>query len=245
MAESGEQLSKARVLPPTHGKLASTHAMEREMFMKPDLYVLDTVESSIAQVQSLMEQKGKQFDPSQGLISFACADAYDEGVIADAYLKGRPRTVRDFLEDKQVTHYDNLHLYDIHMDDDQGEAFNLVGNAHHINIFKALAQSGRADVETPQASLFIMKGIDFFGTEGNQTDSEKRQLRLFRNKLPNFLTDTALVFITADSLALKKAPGFTRIHIEDRAVEKESHLGIYLYQRPPKDASDNIENTHE
>jgi len=220
------------VLPPTHGKLSSRYAMEIDMHVGPNPYVLDTVEFAIEQVQSLMEHKGTPFDPGQGLITFACADARDERVIADAYLKSRTRRVRDVVSYTEVKHYDNLHFYDITIDDNEWEFFNAIGEAHHIDIFKALARSGDADADTPQASLFIMKGIDFFGTEGNQTPREKQLLHLFRNRLPNFLTDTALVFVRAGSLALKNTRGFTRIHTGDRAVEQESHLDTYLFQRP-------------
>ncbi len=220
------------VLPPTHGKLSSRYAMEIDMHTGPNPYVLDTVEFAIEQVQSLMEHKGRPFDPSQGLIAFACADALDERVIADAYLKSRTRMVRDLFVDKPVTHYDNLHFYDISIDEGRWDFFNAIGEAHETDIFKALSRSGREGADTPQASLFIMKGIDFFGTEGKQTPREKQLLQLFRHRLPNFLTDTALVFINAGSLALKNTPGFTRIHTGDLAVEKESNLDIYLFQRP-------------
>lgn len=233
MSETTSEIGPTpRILPHVHGRLASKFAEVNAVFMKPDLYVLETIESSIEQIQQQMQQEGKSFDPRGGLIAFACADASDELAIAETYLERHPLVVRDFLETRQVNHYDNLHLYDIHIDDDQWESFEHVGTPHEINIFDALSQSTNPSIETPRASLFIMKHIDFFGSEGKQTKDQKQKLALFQKNLPNFLEDIALVFINAGSLGLKNVPGFTPIHTDDLAVEKESRLDIYLYQNP-------------
>jgi len=45
------------------------------------------------------------------------------------------------------------------------------------------------------------------------------------------LNDIALVFIDANSPALKNVPGFTQIHTGNPEAEKESGLDIFLYQR--------------
>lgn len=226
-----ETLPTPKILPKLHGKLARQFTEIHDIFMKPDLYILETIESSITKTQQMMAQEGKTFDPSQGLISFACADASDELVIAENYLNSHPVIIRDFLENKEATHYENLHLYDIQIDDDQWESFEHVGTPHEIDIFDALSQSTQPTVETPQANLFVMKHIDFFGTEEKQTKDQKQKLAIFQKNLPNFLMDTALVFINADSIGLKNVPGFTPLHTDDLAVEKQSKLGIYLYQR--------------
>lgn len=236
MTEQSQETDNVRIRPLTHGKLSSRFAMETALSLGPDRsgpdpYVLDTVESSIKQVTSMMEHKGKRFDPGRGLITFACANAIDERCIADAYLPRKTRWVWDGLGKAPAIHYENLHFYDINMDERTWDFFDTIGTPHEIDIFKALAQSGRPDIDTPRASLFIMKGINFFEKGNVYSDNTGKKLKIFQKNLPNFLNDTALVFIDANSPTLKNVPDFTQIHTEDLEVEKESRLDIFLYQR--------------
>jgi len=236
MTEQSQETDKARIRPSTHGKLSSRYAMETALSFGPersgpDPYVLDTVESSIEQVTNMMEHKGKRFDPGYGLTTFACANAIDERCIAAAYLPYKTRWIRDVFDKKPVKHYENLHFYDIHMDEEVWEFFDTIGTPHEVDIFDALVQSGKTESDTPKASLFIMKGIEFFEKGNVYSDTSGEKLKIFQENLPNFLNDTALVFIDADSPALKNVPGFTQIHTGNPEVEKESNLDIYLYQR--------------
>ena len=204
MTEQSQETDKARIRPSTHGKLSSRYGMETALSFGPersgpDPYVLDTVESAIGQVTGMLERKGKRFDPGYGLITFACANAIDERCIAAAYLPHKTRWVRDGLGKIPATHYENLHFYDININEGTWDFFEAIGTPHEIDIFKALAQSDRPDIDTPRASLFIMKGIEFFEKGNVYSDSSGEKLKIFQENLPNFLNDTALVFIDADS----------------------------------------------
>lgn len=232
LPEDGE----VRTLPDPSGTISRGIPFELSMNSSLNPYVLDTVEFSIEQVISLMEAKGKHFDPKEGLITFACAGAENERVIADNYLAHHTVNVRDGVGTIQRTHYENFHLYDRSMDNERYDYFNVIGAAHEVDIFKALRQSKDPSKDVPRASMFMMKGIEFFQREtGEQTEDMRKDMRLFQRNLPNFLTDVALVFVTADSPALKHVPGFTQIHIGDRAIEKESNMDVYLYERSVAD----------
>ena len=240
MAETQIGNKEIRKLPTPKGKLSSKYVMESKLGFGrgPNLFVLDTVENSIKQVKSLMTDNKKKFDPQLGLTTFACADAIDERCVAEYYLPHKIKMIRDGMDTIPATHYPDLHFYDLHMDYDEEEYFNTIGNAHETDIFDALTESGEINADTPKASLFFLKGIRFFESGNCYSDNTGKKIEIFQRNLPNFLNDVALVFITADDPALKNVPGFTQIHTDDIEVEKESRLDIYLYQKPETETID-------